>query len=242
MIWRPKNRRRDAERGLRWGRVMKDDPSAAFRPHPVRTTPLCPSNLVTRVHVSRAGPPKIKTFVDLPITVVVQAIADLCSTGMDRGVVVVAISLTLSKSVPIVLLRENVPTSAPERQGNTSATPDDHGTARPDGRVAKATRGSVVGRRRDPAVRDGVVPTARSEFRPGVTAPDDHEGSRPYGGVVSAARRSVGRGRRGPGIGGGVVPAAGVKIRAAVPTPDNHETSCPDCGVVIATRRSVGHG
>src|SRR5437867_4661213 len=92
MVRWPEDRRRDAE-GELWGcRVMENGDPTTFCPRPVRATHLGPDDLMTRVRVSRAGLPEIKTFIDPSITVVVQCIADFCGPRVDRGVKIVAVT------------------------------------------------------------------------------------------------------------------------------------------------------
>src|SRR5256885_13856677 len=111
MVGWPENWGRDAQGDPWWGRVMKKDVSNAFCPRRIDTTHPISRDLVTRVDVDRTGCPKFEPLVGLSITVIVQPIADFGCTRVDGGVVIVAVSLARSKSIPIFVHPDNVPTS-----------------------------------------------------------------------------------------------------------------------------------
>src|SRR5437867_2282430 len=223
-------------------RAGADVPEAAQRP-------------AVAVHSSRAADSRILrrargadlriVLVDQAVAVVVQAVADLRSTGVHRGAGVVAVALTIAEAVPVVVhaLPERVTAAVLKKTIVVTTAPHDHEASRPDGCVSVPSQGSVGRGRSLPSVGSGIVPAAGVGIKTIVPTPYDHAASRPDGGVILPTRRGARRGRRLPGVGGGVVPAAGVQKRwVTVATPDDHAASRPDGCVLITHRGGARRG
>jgi hypothetical protein len=125
--------------------------------------------------------------------------------------------------------------------------PDDYFTAGPHCRVGDAGFGCVGRAGRRPAIRIGIVSSARIEYveKAGPSTPDDHFTASPHCCVRAAGFGCVGRAGRRPAIGIGVVSPAGVEIREAFTNwtkspPDNHLTPRPHCCVTSSAGGCVG--
>src|SRR5262249_21215765 len=109
--------------------------------------------------------------------------------------------------------------------GAIKSTPDDHFTARPDGRLRKSGIGRIGGTRGRPTIRAGIVSCAGVQINATGrrSAPDDHIAASPHRRLGVSGGGRVGGAGGCPTIRAGVVSPTGVeKGRVVSAAPDDH--------------------
>ena len=174
-------------------------------------------------------------LVDLPIAVVVNAVADFRCARVNRCARIVTISVALAVPVPVVVvnsIEEQTSTHIEKisrvEEGVCDSAPDDRKTTGPQDRVQLPSDGSPFRGYSVPAIADRVIPSAGipsafpAVFR--VSTPDQHFVSSPGAGRADTGGRSVGQGRRTPSVGCRVVHATrvGQRVGWQLPPPNDH--------------------